>query len=209
MSIYGSVFTAIYDPFLAWGERAGMRDLRRSVLAAADGEVLEIGAGTGLNLDAYPRGGVRALTLAEPEPSMVRRLERRAPEAPAPATVVQAPAEELPFADESFDTVVSTLVLCTVTDQPAALSEIRRVLRPGGRLALIEHVRAPDGAGLARWQDRLHGPWLKFGYGCHCNRDTRHALEHAGFATADLRPARWRRMPAIVSPLLAGTARAA
>jgi ubiquinone/menaquinone biosynthesis C-methylase UbiE len=204
MSIYGSVFTAIYDPFLAWGERSGMGALRREVLAGAHGEVLEIGAGTGLNLDAYP-GAVRSLTLADPEPSMVRRLEKQVATAPAPATVVSAPAEELPFPDDSFDTVVSTLVLCTVDDVHRALAEVRRVLRPGGHVALIEHVRA-DRPGLARWQDRLHAPWLRFGYGCHCNRDTRGALEQAGFATTGLEPARWRRMPTIVSPLIAGTA---
>lgn len=205
MSTYGALFTAIYDPFLAWGERAGMGELRREVLGDARGDVLEIGAGTGLNLGAYDPGHVASLTLADPEPAMVRRLHRRAGDAPAPATVVQAPAEELPFEDAAFDTVVSTLVLCTVTDVPATLTEIRRVLRPGGRLALIEHVRAGDGP-LARWQDRLHGPWLKFGYGCHCNRDTTTALEHHGFATGGLRPARWKRMPPIVAPLVAGTA---
>lgn len=206
MSIYGAVFTTIYDPFLAWGERSGMRDLRRDVLAGAHGDVLEIGAGTGLNLGAYP-GSVRSLTLADPEPSMVRRLEKHAGTAPAPATVVTAPAEALPFADDSFDTVVSTLVLCTVSDVDRALAEIRRVLRSPGRLVLIEHVRAGDER-LARWQDRLHAPWLRFGYGCHCNRDTRHALDHAGFTTTELAPARWRRMPLIVSPLIAGTAAA-
>ncbi len=204
MSVYGSVFTAIYDPFLAWGERAGMGALRRDVLTAASGEVLEIGAGTGLNLGAYP-GSVQSLTLADPEPSMVKRLEKQAAAAPVPATVVTAPAEALPFADDSFDTVVSTLVLCTVEDVDRALAEVRRVLRPGGRLALIEHVRA-DHERLARWQDRLHAPWLRFGYGCHCNRDTRHALQHSGFATSELKPARWRRMPVIVSPLIAGSA---
>lgn len=208
MSAYGSIFTAIYDPFLAWGERAGMGGLRREVLGDARGEVLEIGAGTGLNLGAYDATRVASLTLADPEPSMVRRLHRRAGDAPAPTTVVQAPAEELPFEDASFDTVVSTLVLCTVTDVSATLTEIRRVLRPGGTLALIEHVRAGEGA-LSRWQDRLHGPWLKFGYGCHCNRDTTAALEHHGFSTAGLRPARWKRMPPIVAPLVAGSAEAA
>jgi ubiquinone/menaquinone biosynthesis C-methylase UbiE len=181
-----------------------MAALRRDVLASARGEVLEIGAGTGLNLSAYP-SGVRSLTLADPEPSMVKRLEKQAASAAAPATVVTAPAEALPFADDSFDTVVSTLVLCTVDDVSRALAEVRRVLRPSGHVALIEHVRA-DHERLARWQDRLHAPWLRFGYGCHCNRDTRHALHHAGFTTTELKPARWRRMPVIVSPLIAGSA---
>jgi ubiquinone/menaquinone biosynthesis C-methylase UbiE len=204
MSLYGPIFTTLYDPLLARGERAGMRSLRGAVLAEAHGEVLEIGAGTGLNLDAYP-GAVRSLALTDTEPSMVRRLERRAADLPMPTTVTSAPAEALPFADDSFDTVVSTLVLCTVTDVGLALDEIRRVLRPTGRLALIEHVRASDRR-VARWQDRLHGPWLRFGNGCHCNRDTSAALEHAGFTTNALSPARWLRMPRIVSPLIAGSA---
>lgn len=200
MTAYGRLFTAIYDPFLAWGERAGMGELRRSVLAAASGDVLEIGAGTGLNLAAYP-AGVASLTLADPEPSMAARLRTRV--AGSGHEVVEAGAESLPFAAESFDTVVSTLVLCTVVDVAASLAEIRRVLRPGGRLLLIEHVRAESRA-LRRWQDRLHGPWLRFGYGCHCNRATAASLAAAGFATEALAPARWRRMPPIVAPLLAG-----
>jgi SAM-dependent methyltransferase len=119
--------------------------------------------------------------------------------------VVTAEAEALPFADASFDTVVSTLVLCTVTDVDASLAEIRRVLRPGGALLLIEHVRA-DGVVLARWQNRLHGSWRAFGYGCHCNRDTCASLADAGFAVDALGRARWRRMPAIVAPLVTGRA---
>ncbi len=202
MSFYGSLFTRIYDPFLAWGERAGMRMLRRAVLADATGDVLEIGAGTGLNLEAYP-AGLTSLTLAEPEPSMVARLQHAAASRTRPPAVIAAGAESLPFDDASFDTIVSTLVLCTVADLKRSLVEIRRVLRPGGQLLLIEHVRA-DSAALSRWQDRLHRPWLAFGYGCNCNRDTRGALADAGFAVDALRHARWRRMPVIVAPLIAG-----
>jgi SAM-dependent methyltransferase len=200
VSLYGPVFTAIYDPLLAWGERAGMRDLRRDVLAAATGDVLELGAGTGLNVDAYPPT-VASLTLTEPEPSMARRLEglRGGPR------VVQAGAERLPFEDDAFDTVVSTLVLCTVEDPDLALREVRRVLRPGGALLLIEHVRSSRPR-LAALQDRLHRPWRAIGYGCNCNRDTAATLRRAGFATTALRPARWRRMPSIVRPLIAGPA---
>ncbi len=201
MTAYGRLFTAIYDPFLAWGERVGMSELRDSVLANARGDVLEIGAGTGLNLPAYP-STVSSLTLADPEPSMVERLKKRA----EPGTpVVEAGAERLPFPDANFDTVVSTLVLCTVDEVATSLAEIRRVLRPDGHLLLIEHVRAEEPR-LLRWQERLHGPWLRFGYGCHCNRDTKASLTAAGFSTDALAPARWRRMPPIVAPLIAGPA---
>jgi ubiquinone/menaquinone biosynthesis C-methylase UbiE len=207
VSAYGSLFARIYDPFLAWGERAGMRDLRRRVLAAAHGRVLEIGAGTGLNLPLYP-DGVTSLTLAEPDPAMAAKLRGGRAAQGRGAEVVQAPAEDLPFADSSFDTVVSTLVLCTVDDQPAALAEIRRVLEPGGTLLFLEHVRA-DGGALERWQDRLHGPWHAFGYGCHCNRDTEAGIAVAGFTIDRLEHERWRRMPRIVAPLIVGAARPA
>lgn len=206
MSAYGTLFTKIYDPFLALGERAGMRELRRSVLADARGAVLEIGAGTGLNLPLYPASGVQELTLAEPEPSMVARLRDAGAASSLDPAVVQAGAEELPFADASFDTVVSTLVLCTVGDVAQSLAEIRRVLRPGGQLLLIEHVRGDDGGALAGWQDRLHGPWKAFGYGCNCNRDTRRLLADAGFSVDALKDGRWRRMPPIVAPLITGAA---
>lgn len=203
MSLYGPVFTAIYDPLLAWGEHAGMRKLRRDVLSAATGDVLELGAGTGLNLDAYPPT-VTSLTLTEPEPSMVKRLQQL----DAHPRVVQAGAENLPFDENAFDTVVSTLVLCTVEDPDQALREVRRVLRPGGSLLLIEHVRSSRPR-LARIQDRLHRPWRAIGYGCNCNRDTTAALRNAGFNTTALRDAEWPRMPAIVRPIIAGPAHAA
>ena len=204
MSLYSHVFARVYDPFLALGERSGMRDLRRETLATARGRVLEIGAGTGLNLKLYP-GAVTAITLAEPDAPMAARLRRRVSGASHPVEVVQAPAEQLPFADGSFDTVVSTLVLCTVADMAASLREIGRVLAPGGQLLFVEHVRAGHGR-LVRWQERLHEPWRRFACGCHCNRDTAVALRDNGFAVERVQEHRWRRMPRIVQPLLAGIA---
>lgn len=201
VSLYGPVFTAIYDPLLAWGERSGMHELRRTVLADATGHVLELGAGTGLNLDAYPPS-VASLTLTEPEPSMAKRLRNL----DGRHVVVESGAEDLPFDDASFDTVVSTLVLCTVDDVHRALKEVRRVLRPGGAFLVIEHVRA-ERRRLAWLQDRLHRPWRAIGYGCNCNRDTLAALRNSGFDVKDLRTNRWRRMPIIVGPLVAGRVR--
>jgi len=201
VSLYGPIFTAMYDPLLAWAEQAGMQKLRRTVLSGATGDVLELGAGTGLNVDAYPRS-VASLTLTEPEPSMVKRLRQL----DARPLVVQAGAESLPFDDGSFDTVVSTLVLCTVDDPDRALREARRVLRPGGTLLLIEHVRSARPR-LAALQDRLHRPWRAIGYGCNCNRDTSAALERADFDVTALRGERWRRMPLIVGPLIVGRVR--
>ncbi len=204
MSLYSHVFARVYDPFLALGERSGMRELRRETLAAARGRVLEVGAGTGLNVQLYP-GTVTGITLAEPDAPMAARLRRRVSGASHPVEVVQAPAEQLPFADGSFDTVVSTLVLCTVADMAASLREIGRVLAPGGQLLFVEHVRAGHGR-LVRWQERLHEPWRRFACGCHCNRDTAVALRDNGFAVERVQEHRWRRMPRIVQPLLAGIA---
>jgi len=134
MSWYGGVFAFLYDPFVALSERRGMADLRHEVVSQARGDVLEVGAGTGLNLLHYPDAATRVI-LADPEAPMVRRLRERA-RSSARTEVVQAPAERLPFHDAQFDTVVCTFVLCTVADMPAALGEITRVLRPDGQLRL-------------------------------------------------------------------------
>src|SRR5215218_4936942 len=177
---WGRAFALGYDFFFARAERGGLRELRRRALAGARGETLEIGAGTGLNHDLYPPA-VSALTLTEPFEPMARQLRDKAASLAIPVAVVEAPAEALPFADDSFDTVTLTLVLCTVPDPDRALAEIARVLKPGGRFLFLEHVRA-DEPGLARWQDRLHGPWYVFGHGCHCNRDTLTAIERSPLA---------------------------
>jgi ubiquinone/menaquinone biosynthesis C-methylase UbiE len=194
----------LYDPFLALAERRGMAARRAALLAAARGRVLEIGAGTGLNLAHYP-ADVDELVLSEPEPRMRARLERRVARSGRAATVMPAPAEALPFADGSFDTVVSTLVLCTVADAPAALRELRRVLAPGGRLLFIEHVRA-DARRLARRQDRLASVWRGFAQGCRCNQPTLELLERQGLGVVELAHARWRGMPSLVRPLVMGHA---
>jgi SAM-dependent methyltransferase len=193
----------LYDPFLALGERRGMADRRRALLAGAEGRVLELGAGTGLNLPHYP-AAVRELVLSEPEPAMRATLDRRVARAGRAAQVVPAPAEALPFADDSFDTVVSTMVLCTVHDLPGALAETQRVLRPGGRLLFIEHVRAASPR-YARWQDRLAAPWAAFAQGCRCNRPIDAVLADA-LAVERTERAEWRGMPALVRPLVFGAA---
>ena len=196
---------AFYDAVLWRAERRGMRARRASVLAAAHGRTLEIGAGTGLNLRHYP-GAVEELVLTEPVEAMSTRLHRRA-KADERARVVASPAEDLPFDDDHFDTVVSTLVLCTVEDPERALAEIARVLKPGGQLLFIEHVRSDDPK-RARWQDRLHKPWFAFGDGCNCNRPVLDQLR--GVVKVDrVERATWRAMPRIVQPLVYGRAVAA
>ena len=147
-----------------------MRRRRSTLLGGARGRVVEIGAGTGLNIAHY-RDGIAELVLIEPEPGMRRRLARRLQRHARVARIVDAPAERLALADTSVDTVVSTLVLCTVNDPERALREIARVLRPDGQLLFIEHVRASSRF-LAACQDNLLQPWRRFAGGCRCNRPT-------------------------------------
>ena len=171
------IFAALYDPMAASAERRWMGERRRRLLGGARGAVLEIGGGTGANL-AYYRD-VDRVTVAEPDHFMRKRLGQKLADASVPVEVSDAGTEALPFPDGTFDTVVSTLVLCTVPDQGSALNEIRRVLRPGGRLLFIEHVRAEGST--ARWQDRLERLWGWLFAGCHPNRETVAAIEKAGF----------------------------
>ena len=159
------LFALTYDRQLANVEKAGLADVRRGLLGGATGRVVEVGGGTGANL-AYYGQGVESLTVTEPDEDMLRRLRRRVGEESPETDVVQAPAEELPFEDGSFDTAVTTLVLCGVEDQGRSLRELRRVLRPGGRLIFIEHVRSEEPR-MARWQDRLNG-LSKFVACCNC-----------------------------------------
>jgi ubiquinone/menaquinone biosynthesis C-methylase UbiE len=200
------IFAAIYDRALAACERDGLREMRAQLLAQARGETLEIGAGTGHNLDHYPEAVTR-LVLAEPDPHMAKRLRPHALQARGEETeVIAAPAESLPFEDRSFDTVVSTLVLCTVEDPPRAASELRRVLRDDGRLLLIEHVRSSDSPRFARWQDRLERPWGWFAGGCHPNRDTAATLAQAGFDLGDARNEGLPRSALLIRPAIQGVA---
>jgi ubiquinone/menaquinone biosynthesis C-methylase UbiE len=192
----GRLFAALYDRGARHIEEAGLRSRRHSLLAGLDRDVLEVGAGTGLNLAHYSPAA--RLVLLEPDPHMQRKLEERVHALGHPAEIVAGVAEELPFADESFDAVVATLVLCSVMDLDRALSEIRRVLRPGGRLLLIEHVRGQGGR--ARVQDII-APLSRALFSCSPNRRTADAVRAAGFELSEeafeLRgSAPWRR-PAI------------
>jgi len=201
---WGRLFSVLYDRGLKETEDAGLREKRRELLAGAWGRVLEIGAGTGLNLVHYP-AEVESLTLAEPDPHMAKRLRGRLASSSRSAEVVQAPAERMPFPSDAFDTVVATLVLCTVPDPATAVAEARRVLRPGGQLLFLEHVRAEDSES-ARWQDRLEKPWRFLADGCHCNRDTVATLRASGLALANVERGEVPKAPPIVRPLVVGRA---
>jgi ubiquinone/menaquinone biosynthesis C-methylase UbiE len=194
-----------YDRHMVKVEKAGLGPLRSGLVAGAGGRVLEVGAGTGANLPFYGRR-VESLTLTEAEPPMLRRLEKRVRQHGRPAIVLRAPAEDLPFEDDSFDVAVSTLVLCGVSDQPRALRELHRVLRPGGALLFIEHVRS-DEPRLARKQDRFNG-LNRFVAGCECNRPTLNTIKAAGFEVVEVHQTEMPKAPAFLRPVVVGTAAA-
>ena len=205
MGLHSRFFASTYDRFSKGSEKAGLAEMRRDLIAGASGDVLEIGGGTGANLGYYG-AGVESVTVTEPEPPMLKRLQRKAREQNSQATVLRAPAEDLPFEDASFDTVVSTLVLCGVDDQPRAVRELRRVLRPGGRLIFIEHVRADDPR-VAKMQDRMN-PLNRFMVCCDCNRPTLDTIRSAGFGVTALEQTELPKAPPFVRPLIVGTATA-
>jgi ubiquinone/menaquinone biosynthesis C-methylase UbiE len=202
--LWTRTFAVIYDPFLWTGERVGMRARRRELLGHARGRTVELGSGTGLNLAHYP-DDLDELILTEPDAAMAARLQRKLRRSGRSVRVLGAPAERLPFDDGSVDTVVSTLVLCTVDSPDLALREIARVLRPDGQLLFIEHVRS-ESPRLAAWQDRLAGPWQRFAEGCRCNRATVELITACDLEVHQLREGSWRGMPAIVRPLVIGRA---
>jgi ubiquinone/menaquinone biosynthesis C-methylase UbiE len=178
-----------------------LRETRRRLLAAADGRVLEVGAGTGYNLPYYP-DGISDLTITDGMNGMLRRAEKRAAKAGRHVTVTTAPAESLPYDDGTFDTVVGSLLLCSVADQDPALAEIRRVLKPGGQYLFLEHVRSSD-PNVARSQDRWERAWRVFAQGCHPNRDTLPRIESA-FTIDELDQGEVPFGPRIVRPYVLG-----
>jgi len=188
---------------MRWLDLRGFRRIRREVCGDVRGRVLEIGAGSGSNLPHYG-DGVTTLTLIEPNELRTERMHARAPR-PADVELAVTSADRLPFPDDTFDEVVSTLVLCSVEDLPATLGEIRRVMRPGGVLRFAEHVRSDDPREADR-QDRRSGLWRRCSGGCHPNRDTVRAIQDAGFTIRDLRRTNLRGAPRTVRPLAVGTA---
>ena len=203
MTLRTRFFALTYDRQMAGTEKAGLRAFREALLAGAKGHVIEIGGGTGANLPCYGPA-VESLTITEPELPMLRRLGRMVREHRPAAKVLRAPAEDLPFDDHTFDVAVSTLVLCGADDQPRALRELRRVLRPGGQLLFFEHVRSDD-AGTARLQDRVN--WLnRLVVCCDCNRPTLHSIQSAGFTITQIEHTTLPKAPKFVRPAIMGSA---
>jgi len=203
MGLRKRIFAATYDWQMGGAQRAGLADLRSGVVSRATGIVLEVGSGTGLNLPYYGTD-VEHLTLTEPDPSRLKRLQQAVEQQPRSVTVLRAPAEQLPFDDDSFDTVVCTLVLCGVEDQPLAVREIRRVLRPGGQLLFLEHMRSEDES-HARLQDRFN--WLNRAMVmCDCNRPTRLTLASEGLRVEEIAETDFPKAPPFINPLVHGRA---
>lgn len=201
------LIAALYDPFMRRTEAACLQGWRAELLEQATGRVLEIGAGTGANLPHYPPAVTR-LDLTEPDPHMLGKLHRRLAEASdGRAHAGSAASGALPFPDASFDTVVTTLVLCSVPDVPAALAEVRRVMRPGGHLLFLEHVAAEEWPSRLAWQRRIEPLWKRVSGNCHLTRRTGDAIRGAGFVvTRETRESMRRALP-IVRATIRGVAR--
>ena len=191
-----------YDALNSGLDRKGFAERRERLVASLEGDVLEIGAGTGLNIPHYRQA--RRVVALEPDATYSRRLRERAAESGIPFEVVEGRAEELPFPDASFDHVVTSLALCSVSDLELTLAEMQRVLRPGGSLEFLEHVRGEGG--LARWQDRLTPFQRRIADGCHLNRDIAAAIEAAGFRLDRIEQFRMPAGHPLIRPATQGTA---
>ncbi len=176
------LFAALYGVMMLMDRSAFTRTARRYVAGLAYGDVLEVGAGTGANLAYYT--DISSLTLVEPDPYMLRRLHRRLRALRRHAAIYQSALEQLPFPDQRFDCAVVTLVLCSVADPQAGLAELRRVLKPGGKLRFFEHVRVPGWGG--RFQEAITPLWRQIAGGCHLSRDTTVTLQAAGFTIREM-----------------------
>lgn len=201
----------IYDPFMRGAERACFARWRAALLEAAEGAVLDLGAGTGVNLQHLAArvrtGEIERLVAVEPDGGMLRQLGPKAQGLGIDVEQAQAPAERLPFADESFDVVVSTLVLCSVTSVERSLDEVRRVLRPGGRLLFMEHVAAEGRPERLKWQRRVEPVWKRIAGNCHLARQTERHIREAGFEVDDITRESIRKSMPIVRPSIRGIAR--
>jgi ubiquinone/menaquinone biosynthesis C-methylase UbiE len=203
--MWGPLGAWVYDWSLAGAETACLSDWRRTLLSGAQGDVLEIGAGTGVNLAHYPPA-VRRLVLAEPDAGMRARLKRKLGAHPD-VTVIDATAESLPLPDRAFDVVVSTLVLCSVDSPGRSLAEVWRVLKPGGRLLFLEHVAAEGRPGRLRWQRLLEPAWRCMAGNCHLTRNTAGAIAEMGFHLEDVQRESIRKVAGVVRPSIRGVAR--
>lgn len=177
---------------------------RRRLIPSAEGRVLEVGVGSGLNLPLYS-SRTRVVIGLDPSPRLLRIAFEPRRRAAVPSGLMQASAERIPLEDASIDTVVSTWTLCSIPDVGCALGELRRVLKPSGRLLFVEHGRSPD-ASVSRWQDRLTPLWRRVAGGCHLNRAIARIVEGAGFRVERLETG-YMRGPRPMTFMYEGSAR--
>ena len=203
MSLYHHfIFPYLLD--LAMGSPA-LRRPRERTLAPACGRILEIGFGTGRNLPHYP-SSVERIEAIDPDLDMDRLSLPRIRHARIAVDFHHLDAEHLPFEEGSFDTVVSTMTLCSIPDVAHALREVRRVLKPGGQFLFLEHGRAPD-AGVARWQERVNRYWMPLAGGCHVNRPIRRLVEDSGLEPEQVQTYYMKKTPQFVGYMTEGVAR--
>jgi ubiquinone/menaquinone biosynthesis C-methylase UbiE len=197
--------TQIFPRLMDWVmARPAFSQLREALLQLASGEVLEIGFGTGLNLRHYPTTITR-LSIVDPATLLPALVARRMVAAPYPIQTTHVTAENLPFPDQQFETVVSTWTLCTIPDPVLALHEVGRVLKPGGRFLFLEHGRSDDRT-IAAWQDRLNPIQNVMGCGCHLNRQIDRLITQSGLTIAHLDRFSMRGVPRLVGEMYRGTA---
>ena len=202
----GRLIAAVYDRLTEASEAACLQQWRAELLRDLAGQVLEVGAGTGLNIPFYPPALSR-LVLSEPDPHMRRKLSKKArAQNWDRAEVLDASLEDLPLPAEAFDAVVGTLVLCSVPRLDHALAEIHRVLKPGGRFVFLEHVAAEDRPRRLRWQHRVEPFWKRLSGNCHLTRRTADAIVAAGFSIAEIRRESMRKAWPLVRPTVRGVA---
>lgn len=206
MSINSWFMSRIYDTSMRKMEAASLAGWRRELLSGVSGDVIEIGSGTGVNLQYYS-DRVNSITLTEPDRHMCDILRRRLHDLNDDRfSMVQAPADKLRFEDGSFDAAVVTLVLCSVDDQQRVLEEIKRVLRPGGRIHFIEHVLAKHAPELIKWQKLLQPVWVCACGNCHLTRATGDSIAEAGFRFERLDNRMSGGCPPVVAPCISGVA---
>lgn len=199
------VFAQVYRAVAAAGERSGYGRLRASVLAPASGRLLVLGLGPGHDLVHLP-AAVSRVVAVEPDTAMRALARERVAACPVPVTLLSADAHALPLTDASIDAALCACVLCSVASPPRALAELRRVLRPGGQLLVLEHVAAPEGHWLGPVQRLVEPVWSRAAGGCSVRRDTRKAVQAAGFDVSAVRPTLLWPSPPPVAPHVVGRA---
>lgn len=184
MSLYDRyVLAPMIDRMCATRE---VMDIRREVVPLAEGDVIELGMGSGLNLACYDPDRVRRVVGVDPGENITALARERIAACPFEVELLGLSGESVPADSASFDTAVVTFTFCTIPDVYSALTEVRRLLKPGGKLLFAEHGLAPD-ARVARWQRRINPIWKVLAGGCHLNRDTRRLIEDGGFRIDEVR----------------------